>query len=166
MIRAIAISVSVVLLVAVTGCRQPDGTMPPETGEVPNRLIDISRDLQSAAGGDSQAGTDLGNDLAVFVGAPGAKGDAETRELSRRVAAAIAGKTVAADASERLARQLWHAVAASDLSARQIEKLQEDMKETMTGMGVAEQQAEAVMTQVAEVQKAVTDRTARWYELF
>jgi hypothetical protein len=166
MTRSIAISVSVALLVVAAGCRQPDGAMPPETGEVPNRLVDIGRDLQSAASGDSQAGADLGDDLAVFVGQPGEKGDAETRELSRRVAAAIAGKPLPGDASERLARQLWHAVAASDLSARQVEKLQEDLKETMTGLGVAEPQAQAVVTQVAEVQKAVTDRTARWYELF
>lgn len=150
----------------VAGCRQPDGTMPQETGEVPNRLVDISRDLQSAAGGDGQAATDLGDDLAVFVGAPGADGDAETRELARRVTAAVAGRTLPADASERLARQLWQVVAATDLSARQIEKLQEDVKQTMTGIGVAEDAAATVAAQVPEVQNAVTDRTKRWYELF
>jgi hypothetical protein len=140
--------------------------MPPETGEVPNRLVDISRDLESAAGGDGQAGNDLGDDLAVFVGAPGAKGEAETRELSRRVATAIAGKALPGDASERLARHLWHVVAADDLSGRQIEKLQEDMLGTMTGLGVGEEQAAAVTAQVEAVQKAVTERTKRWYELF
>jgi hypothetical protein len=165
MTRSNAISLSVVLLLTA-GCRQPDGTMPVETGEVPNRLVDISRDLQSAAAGDSQAAQDLGDDLAVFVGAPGAKGEAETRELSRRVTSAIAGKTLSGDTSERLARHLWHVVAASDLSARQVEKLQEDLKETMTGAGVAETQTQAVVSQVAEVQKGVTDRTKRWYELF
>jgi hypothetical protein len=158
--------VSVALLVALAGCRQPDGTMPPETGEVPNRLVDISRDLQSAASGDSQAAQELGDDLAVFVGAPGAKGEAETRELSRRVTSAIAGKTLSGDASERLARQLWHVVAANDLSARQVEKLQEDLKGTMTEVGVAEERAQAVATQVEEVQKGVTEREKRWYELF
>jgi hypothetical protein len=157
---------SVTVLVLLAGCRQPDGTMPPETGEVPNRLVDISRDLQSAAGGDTQAAQDLGDDLAVFVGAPGAKGEPETRELSRRVTSAIAGKTLSGDASERLARQLWHVVAANDLSARQVEKLQEDLKETMTGTGVAEQQAQAVAAQVEEVQKGVTERQKRWYEVF
>ena len=140
--------------------------MPVETGEVPNRLVDISRDLQSAASGDSQAAQDLGDDLAVFVGAPGVKGEAETRELSRRVTTAIAGKPLSGEASERLARQLWQVVAAGDLSARQVEKLQEDLKGTMTGLGVAEEPAQSVVTQVEEVQKNVTDRAKRWYELF
>jgi hypothetical protein len=65
-----------------------------------------------------------------------------------------------------LLRQVWTAVVARDLSERQIATLQTDVKTTLTGLSVPEPSAQAIASQIVVVQKAVTDRERRWYEVF
>ena len=65
-----------------------------------------------------------------------------------------------------LLRQVWTAVAARELSERQIATLQADVKTTLTGLNVPEPSAQAIASQIVVVQKAVTDRERRWYEVF
>lgn len=69
-------------------------------------------------------------------------------------------------AAQRLTHNLWLSVAARDISERQVESLQNDTQSLLVSVGVAEVRAQEVATQVGEVQRAVTDRPRRWYELF
>lgn len=146
----------------LAGCRQADGPLPPEDGETPNRLADIARDLQNVAAGQSDK--ELADDLVVFVEPPSA--EPAVRELSRRVSQALGGRNVTPEAASELARQLWLAVGARELSPRQVAVLQEDVQKSLAGLGVSEERAQPVVEQIAEVQRLVTRRQKRWYELF
>jgi hypothetical protein len=154
-----------VLSVAVGGCRQPDGAMPTAGGDTPDRLEDLSRDLENVAGGAAQAREEFADDLRLFVqGKPAAV--APLDELSRRVSDVVAGKALNQQNAQRLAHHLWTTAAARDLSERQVETLQNDLHALLVSLGVPEANALNVAAQVAEVQVAVTDRQKRWYEFF
>jgi hypothetical protein len=58
------------------------------------------------------------------------------------------------------------AAAAREMSERQVESLQNDMQALLISIGATESSAQAVAAQIAEVQKAVTSRQRRWYEVF
>ena len=156
--------VLVVLSLALTGCRQGDGALPPQDGDIPNRIGDLGRDLASAAGGDKQAPQDTADDLAVFVktGEP----EKAARDLAVGTATALAGLKVKDETTQALANQLWLVVAGRQLSERQVEKLQADFKGTLASAGVPDQTAQSVSAKVPAVQKLVTSRTRRWYEFF
>ena len=149
----------------LAGCRQADGPMPEANGEVPNRLSDITRDLQSVARGDMQARQDLADDVTVFVDA-GKESRQAVNELSRRTAEVVDGSRLSDQTAQRLAHQLWTAAAARELSQRQVEVLQGDMHALLVEIGVPEERAENVATQVGEVQRLVTNRPKRWYQVF
>ena len=155
----------VILPLLLAGCRQADGPMPEATGEVPNRLADITRDLQAVARGDAQARQDLADDVTVFVDADGEPRMA-VNELSRRTAEVVTGSRLSEQSAERLARQLWTAAAGRELSQRQVETLQGEMHALLVEIGVPEDRAENTATQVGEVQRLLTDRPKRWYQLF
>lgn len=159
-------SLCVVVLFAsfwVGGCRQPDGPMPVIQGEVSDRLEDITRDLMNAGSGDRQAITDLADDLSVFTEGGGSE---EARGLAEGVGNAIAASQLKEGPAQTLANQLWIAVAGRELSERQVQTLQNDVRGLLTSVGATEQNADAVASQIAEVQKAVTIRSRRWYERF
>jgi hypothetical protein len=156
------------LIIAVSlgmaGCRQADGPVPVAEGEVPNRLVDISRDLMSVSRGDAQARQNLTDDLRVFVGRKEALPAAD--ELARRTSAVVDGKTLDDQSAERLAHHLWTAAAAQEMSQKQIESLQNDLHSLLVSVGVPEDNAVNVASQAGEVQKLVTTRERRWYEFF
>jgi hypothetical protein len=126
---------------------------------------DLSRDLLSIAGGDTQAPQDLRDDLVVFLDNKRERYPA-VEELSRRTSEAIAGKKLPDQQAQRLAQQLWTTVAARQMSDKQVENLQKDVQATLTAAGVPDDRTERVVAQVNDVQKAVSDRKRRWYEWF
>jgi type IV pilus biogenesis protein CpaD/CtpE len=154
----------VIVSLGFAGCRQTDGPMPTAEGEVPNRLVDISRDLMSVSRGDTQARQDLADDLRVFVTNREAVPAAD--ELARRTSDVVAGKTLDDQNAERLAHHLWTAAAARDISQRQVESLQNDLHALLVSMGVPEDNALNVASQAGEVQRLVTTRERRWYEFY
>jgi hypothetical protein len=148
----------------VGGCRQGDGPLPKADGDVPNRVHDLGRDLQSVAGGDQQAPKDLEDDLLVFVDSNEPR--PPVIQLARVVSDSVAKKQLSDQNAEKLGQQLWMTVAARQLSEKQREALQKDVQTTLTSMGVAQDSAERVSAQVGETQKALTRRKRRWYEFF
>jgi hypothetical protein len=160
---ACAALVTVAALLA-GGCRQADGPMPTPQGEMPNRIGDISRDLRSIAARDAQARTDLSDDLVAFVD------ESEPRpalqELSRRTADLVSGRNLSEQQAQRLAHHLWTSVVARELSQRQVETLQNEVNALLVEIGAPEASAQAVSAQVGEVQKLVSTKPRRWYEVF
>jgi hypothetical protein len=150
-------------LMTAAACRQADGELPAREGEVPNRLADIRKDLLAIASGDRGAASDLGDDLSVFAESPG---NAAARALAQRVADAVATSRLSEESAGQLADQLWIAVAGRQLSERQVQALQEDVRELLTSAGADEQHIDAAVRQIAEVQQSVTARSRRWYERF
>jgi hypothetical protein len=153
-----------VVSLAVAGCRQVDGPLPAAEGEVPNRIVDISRDLVNVSRGDEQARKDLADDLRVFVDKREAVPASD--ELARRTSEVVAGRTLDDENAERLARHLWTATAGREMSERQVESLQNELHALLVSMGVPEDNALNVASQAGEVQRLVTSRERRWYEFF
>jgi hypothetical protein len=150
---------------AAGGCRQPDGAWPEATGEVPNRLHDLQRDLQNVAAGDADGPKDLADDLAVFTtDEPEAVNAART--LAGSISVVIAKRTLSEDAVKQLSSNLWKAVASRELSERQVDALKDDMRGTLTTIGVSQPDANAVADRVGQTQKVVASRSRRWYERY
>ena len=149
---------------SVAGCRQSDGPMPQETGDVPNRLHDLQRDLESVAAGEAEGAKDLADDLAVFAGDP--DGMTAARTLAGSVSVVILKRSLSADALKQLSTILWKAIAARELSERQVDALKDDMRGVLISIGVAQADANAVADRVGQTQKTVTLRTRRWYQRY
>ena len=157
---------SVVACVAA-GCRMADGPMPMPGNEDLNRLDDLRRDVGNVVAGHAEAKQDFADDLMVFVNA-GAKPEASAaiNELARLVADAAAAAQLKEASLPPLLKQVWTAVVARELSEKQVTALQADVRTTLSGLGIAEPAAQSISNQIGTVQKAVTDRTRRWYEMF
>jgi len=152
-------------LASVSACRQADGPVPTPSAETQEELADVARDLQYiASGGDPAAPKYLESDLIKYA----RRGSAEpvVVELARRTSAAVSGVKLADQDAQRLTHNLWLSVAAREISERQVEGLQGDMQALLLSIGVPQDRAEQVAAQVGEVQRAVSDRPRRWYELF
>jgi hypothetical protein len=162
--RHIAYAIIAAAAISIAACRQADGQLPPATGTVPNELGDISRDLQNLASGGPDGPKDLSDDLSHYAeGTNG--GQAAAAELSARLGQALTGKTFKLAQALPVAHTCWVAVAGRQLSEKQIENLQTEMKSELMSLGVSDQQAQTVASQVGVVQQAVTARHRRWYEL-
>ena len=164
-VKRLLVSVIVAVLgLSSAACRMADGPLPPATGDVPNELGDISRDLWNTANGNPDGMADLATDLGHYAeGRDG--GPVATAELSRRLGQALAGKMFMVAEALPLAHSCWLAAAGRQLSDKQVEDLQNEVKSQLMSLGVDEQQAQGVATQVGVVQRAVTARQRRWYEL-
>ena len=161
----VCFAVTVLLALAAGGCRQPDGEVPAPNATVQEELVDVSRDLQYiASGNDPGAANDLAADLRKYTSRTAAV--AAVDELSARAAAAVGGSKLTQQTADQLAHQLWVSVAARDMSERQVEGLQNETQSLLVSIGIADDRAAQVAAQVGEVQRAVTDRPRRWYELF
>jgi hypothetical protein len=157
----------VAVALSAAGCRMADGPMPMPGKEDLNRLDDLRRDLGDVVAGHPEAKKDFADDLLVFVNAE-KKPDAPAaiNELARLIGDATIAGQIKEAAMPPLLKQVWVALAGRELSEKQVTTLQADIKTTLTGLGVPEPPAQAVSNQIGTVQKAVTERKRRWYEVF
>jgi hypothetical protein len=152
-------AVCVALAVAIAGCRMADGPLPTPNNEDLNRLDDLRRDVGNVVAGHPDAKKDFADDLQVFVRA-GARAEAPpaVNELARLISDAAVTAQLKETAVSPLLRQVWTALVARELSEKQIA--------TLRKLAVPEPSAQAISSQIVVVQKAVTDRQRRWYEVF
>lgn len=164
--RSLACALLIVTLpVFLGGCRQADGPVPTPSQTHQEELVDVARDLQNVASGrDPNSPVDLADDLRKYTERPAARPLVD--ELSARTVKALQGRELADQDAQRLAHNLWVSVYAKELSERQIETLQNDMQALLVSLGAGEESAQQVAAQVGEVQRSVTRRPRRWYELF
>src|SRR5688572_16887937 len=93
MVRRFGIQLCIVaMFLVISGCRQADGTLPTPTGEQPNKISDIGRDLQNVAGSSPDAERDLQDDLNGLDSRN--KPQPLVRDLSLSLAGALKGKNV------------------------------------------------------------------------
>ena len=149
---------------AAAACRQPDGAWPGQTGEIPNRLHDLQRDLESVASGEADGPKDLADDLAVFANDP--EGITAARSLAGGISIVIVKRSLNEEALKQLSTGLWKTVASYELSERQVDALKDDMRGVLISIGVSQRDANAVADRVGQTQKAVTLRSRRWYERY
>jgi hypothetical protein len=145
-------------------CKQGDGVLPGKSGDVPNRLGDLQRDLAAVVGGDQQAVQDLTDDLMVFCEEP--EGRNAAKAMATTVSSMLVNRPVNDEAQAKIVNLLWTAVAARELSERQVDLLKDDVRNTLLSVGVTQPDANLAAGRVGEVQKAVTLRARRWYERY
>ena len=160
MIRALVL----VAVVGAAGCKQGDGAMPAKTGEVPNRISDMKRDLETMVAGDQTALKDLTDDLSVFTEEQ--EGQTAIRGLSNTLAPMLMNRSINDETMTRIVTLLWTAAVARDMSERQVDALKEDMRTVLISVGVSQPDANLAAGRVGDVQKAVTLRTRRWWERY
>jgi hypothetical protein len=149
----------------LAGCRQPDGPVPTPQGEDPNRIEDMTRGLLGLPGSDTEAVEGLAGDLLVWTDqVDGAV--PLTRDLARMVVDAVRGHTLSEEHARRLAQTLWMTSSARELSDQQIDDLGRQMRMVLDAIGAPPDRAQAAADQAAALQRVVTDRERRWYELF
>ena len=127
-------------------------------------MSDVAKDLQNIASGDANGPQEFADDIRVWatsVAGPWAPAD----ELSRRLTTALKGTLFPDEAAAQLSRLFWVASAGRELSDRQIGRLQDDLREALLKLGVAEDAARAVGDQIGELQGAVTEKKRRWWQL-
>jgi hypothetical protein len=165
MIRRYALLLVFLASVGAAGCRQADGAMPTPAGDDPNRIEDMTRGLQGLPASDEEAIEGLAGDLLVWTDqVDGAV--TPTRDLARKVVDAVRGHTLNEESSRRLAQALWMTTSARDLSDRQIEDVERQMRMVLDAIGAPPDRAQAAAEQAAALQRIVTDRERRWYEVF
>jgi hypothetical protein len=144
-----------------------DGPLPPPSNDVDNRLNDLRRDLGDVVAGHDEARKDFTDDLMVFVDT-GDKPDAipAIRDFARQITDAVVAAKLPEPKMMPILKNAWTALAARQLSEKQVTALQAEMRTTLTGLGIPDPSAQTITNQVGTVQKAVTDRKRRWYEVF
>jgi hypothetical protein len=153
-----------VAVVGAAGCKQGDGALPAKAGEVPNRISDMKRDMESMVAGDQTALKDLTDDLSVFTEEQ--EGQTAVRGLTNTLAPMLMNRSINDETMTRIVTVLWTATAARDLSERQVDALKDDMRTVLMSVGVSQPDANLAAGRVGDVQKAVTLRTRRWWERY
>lgn len=153
-----------VAVVGAAGCKQGDGALPAKVGEVPNRISDMKRDMESMVAGDQTALKDLTDDLSVFTEEQ--EGQTAVRGLTNTLAPMLMNRSIDDETMTRIVTVLWTATAARDLSERQVDALKDDMRTVLMSVGVSQPDANLAAGRVGDVQKAVTLRTRRWWERY
>lgn len=153
-----------VAVVGAAGCKQGDGALPAKAGEVPNRISDMKRDMESMMAGDQTALKDLTDDLSVFTEEQ--EGQTAVRGLTNTLAPMLMNRSINDETMTRIVTVLWTATAARDLSERQVDALKDDMRTVLMSVGVSQPDANLAAGRVGDVQKAVTLRTRRWWERY
>jgi len=162
--RGIVHALVLALAVSAGGCKQGDGVMPAKTGDVPNRLSDLKRDLEAVVAGDQTAVDDLADDLSVFTEEP--DGHTAIRALSNTVGSMLVKRMLTDEAMTRIVSTMWTAAAGRELSERQVDALKDEMRSVLTTVGVSQADANLAAGRIGDVQSAVTVRERRWYERY
>ena len=157
---------ALVLVAALTAaCRQPDGSLPPLDEQDTNRISDLAHDLQAIAGGDASAHKDFAQDLVVFVDPHAPEAQATVLDFAGQLAAVVASAKLTEQSAQQLAHSTWSVVGATEMSDRQIRAMQEELRTQLSANGVAQERVDAVVAEVPTVQRAVTTRPRRWFEV-
>ena len=153
-----------VAALTTAACRQPDGPLPTESVEDPNRLTDVARDLLNIASGDANAPREFADDVKVW----GTKSNDSWDPgdvLAQDLAAALKGTMLTEKSAAELARHIWIAAAGRELSSRQVDRLQDEVRDLLVSIGSTESAAGDVADQIENMQDAVTTKRTWWFQL-
>lgn len=155
----------VLTLAALGGCRQAEGPLPIPDDEDRSRIEDLANNLQNIARGDPEGEPDLIDDLTLFV-RDDAEAVAVVTAFAGSLGTAVDGRPLEKEPSLALGHQAWLLLNAREISESQVEQLQAGMRDALAGAGVDEPRAGPVLAQMVDVQRLITERPRRWYQLF
>ena len=152
------------LAVGAASCRQADGPIPAPSADQSNEIGDIARDMVNVVNKDPQAAEDLRSDLVKY--AANDEAGRQIDALAKEISDALAGARLTDDTAQSLARVVWVGLNGKELSERQAETLGREVKTVLSTTGVTEQRAQAIADRLGAVQRAVTEKPRRWYQVF
>lgn len=156
----------IILLSSLTsGCRQPDGATPTPDEEAANRIFDIGNGLQQVARGEAGAKEGLVQDFQVFVDPHTQAAQSAAQGFATRLGDAVLSASLTEQSAQQLAHTIWVVAAATELSEKQTRALQDELRSQLTLAGISQDKVDAVVAEVPTVQRAVTTRPRRWYEV-
>jgi hypothetical protein len=150
-----------VLVMALAGCRQPDGSMPLPGGEQANRVDDISRDLQNVARSDSNAPAELLDDLTYLESVPRPPG--RLKELGDALTVSLRGAKLPDPEAKQVSTLIFQVVAAQDLSESQIAQIGSDLRAALVKAGSTPEAADRVAAAGSALASDVSQNKKRWY---
>jgi|SRR5688572_22345913 len=159
--RVACAAATAALLLTLTGCRQPDGTLPAPQGDQANRVDDISRDLQNVARNDSNAPAELLDDLTYLESVP--RPPERLKAMADALSAALRGSKLPDAEAKRVATLVFQMVAARELSEAQIAQLGSELRDGLVKAGAMPEAAQRVSSAGAALAGEVTENKKRWY---
>lgn len=161
----LAVTASVVLVAA---CRMSDGPLPDaKSGDAPNQVNDLARDLGNIVAGHEEAREDFVSDLNAWVELDDVPAAAEPiKELGRQLMELMTSTKAQEPAMVPLLERTYVALKGVQLSEDQVKRLEEDVRAAASQLGADDVKARALGAQAVIVQQAITERHRRWYEVF
>ena len=149
------------------GCRQPDGPLPtPSDDETANRLYDLSRDLEEIARGSEAERQGFVDDLLIFADPHRPEAlEAVSKFGTRLVEGVPRGTPLPPESTKQLVRTCWTLVAATQLSDRQLKQLQGELAPLLSSIGIPQDRVDGLVADLPALQRAVSTRPRRWYEI-
>lgn len=154
----------VAMFFLISGCRQADGNLPTPTGEQPNKITDIGRDLQNVAGSSPDAERDLQDDLDGLDSRT--KPQPLVRDLSLSLAGALKGKNVSETQAQDMAKTLFVVVTGRELSSRQIEQTSAELRRAVMNTGADGAAADKAAAAASTLAAQISQNRRRWYHVF
>lgn len=158
---AVRLAAALTVVLALAGCRQPDGAVPTPQGDQDNRIEDISRDLQNLTRQDADAPAELLDDLTNLEPVP--RPQEQLKALADALAAALAGATLPDAEAGELATLVFQLVAARDMNETQIEQVAADLRAQLVRAGAMPEPADRAAAAAADLAGEVTKNKKRWY---
>ena len=146
------------------GCRQADGPIPTPTADQSNEIGDIARDMMNVVNKDPQAPEDLRSDLAKY--AVNEETGRQIDALAKAISDALVGARLTEEGAKNLANVVWVAINGKELSERQADALEREVKTVLSTTGVSEARAQTIADRLDALQKVVTEKPRRWYQVF
>lgn len=161
MMGAVRLAAALTVVLALAGCRQPDGEVPAPHGDQVNRIEDLSRDLQNLARQDADAPAELLDDLINLEPVP--RPEDQLKALADALAAALAGATLPDADAREISTLVFQLVAAREMSESQIEQVSSDLRDLLVKAGAMPEPAERAAAAAADLAGEVTKNRKRWY---
>jgi hypothetical protein len=156
-----AAAICAAVLLTLAGCRQPEGAMPAPQGEQPNRIDDISRDLQNVARNDSNAPAELLDDLTSLEAVP--RPPERLKALADTLTTALRGSKLPDEEAKRVATLVFQLVAARELNETQIAQIGSELRDALVKVGATPERAQPAAAAAMALASEVTENKKRWY---
>jgi hypothetical protein len=150
-------------LALVTACRKEDGPVPAPSGDEPDEVYELSRDILNVAGGDPQALQELTDDLGTQ--GPLETGQPRAAALAKNIQAAVVGRRISEEQAKRLADDMFVVFAGDQLSPGQVNALQGRVSALLREVGAPETTIKPVNEGITSVQSLVNTGRKRWWEV-
>ena len=151
------------LLILAAACRSPDGPIPEPTGDEPDEVYELSRDILNVAGGDPEAFKELADDLGTQ--GPFETGQPRAAALAKSLQGALVGRQMTQEQAKRLADDLYIVFAGDRLSPGQVDAVQTRVSGLLREVGTPEGAIGPVRDSIASVQALVNPGRKRWWDI-